>query len=296
MAGTEVVYLDGAYLPREDARISPDDRGFTFGDGVYEVTPIYRGHPLAMEARLARLRNGLSNLRIEWDVSAALPIYRELLDRNDLADAPMVVLYLQITRGAATRTHQFPPAGTPPTVYANARAYERPSRAEWDRGASAITFPDFRWGRADIKSLQLLPNVLAQEAARREGADEAILIRDGIALEGARSNLFLVRSGVLWTHPTSNQILTGASRGVILELAAEKGYEVREGPTPVDELARASEVFLTGSVTELRPLVRIDGRPVGTGAVGPVSHDLYDAFLERIRTAVERQRPKGVPA
>jgi D-alanine transaminase len=296
MAGTEVVYLDGAYLPREDARISPDDRGFTFGDGVYEVTPIYRGHPLAMEARLARLRNGLSHLRIEWDAGAVLPIYRELLQRNDLADTPMVVVYLQVTRGAAVRTHHFPPAGTPATVYAYARAYERPSRTEWDKGASAITFPDFRWGRADIKSLQLLPNVLAQEAARREGVDEAILIRDGIALEGARSNLFLVRDGVLWTHPTSNQILTGASRGVILELAAEKGYEVREGPTPVDELARASEVFLTGSVTEVRALVRIDGRPVGTGQVGPVSRRLYEAFLDRIRTAVERQRPKGVPA
>jgi D-alanine transaminase len=296
MAGTEIVYLDGAYLRREDARISPDDRGFTFGDGVYEVTPIYRGHPLAMEARLARLRNGLSHLRIDWDVSAVAPIYRELLDRNDLADAPMAVLYLQVTRGAAVRTHHFPPADTPPTVYATARAYERPSPAKWDEGASAITFPDFRWGRADIKSLQLLPNVLAQEAARREGADEAILIRDGIALEGARSNLFLVRSGVLWTHPTSNQILPGVSRGVILEIAAEKGYEVREGPTPVDELTRASEVFLTGSVTEVRPLVRIDGRPVGTAAVGPVSRDLYEAFLDRISTAAGSQRPKGVPA
>jgi D-alanine transaminase len=296
MADTEVVYLDGAYLPRAEARISPDDRGFTFGDGVYEVTPIYRGHPLAMEARLARLRNGLSQLRIDWDTSAVATIYGELLDRNGLGDAPMVVVYLQVTRGAATRTHQFPPAGTLPTVYANARAYERPSRAEWDKGASAITFPDFRWGRADIKSLQLLPNVLAQEAARREGADEAILIRDGIAVEGARSNLLLVRSGVIWTHPTSNQILTGATRGVILELAAEKGYEIREGPSPADELARSSEVFLTGSVTELRPLVRIDGRPVGTGAVGPVSRDLYEAFLDRITARVEAQRPKGVPA
>jgi D-alanine transaminase len=296
MAGTEIVYLDGAYLPREEARISPDDRGFTFGDGVYEVTPIYRGYPLAMEARLARLRNGLSQLRIDWDVSAVAQIYSELLDRNGLADSPMVVLYLQVTRGAATRTHHFPPAGTRPTVYANAKAYERPSRSEWDKGASAITFPDFRWGRADIKSLQLLPNVLAQEAARRAGADEAILIRDGLALEGARSNLFLVRNGVLWTHPTSNQILTGASRGVILEIAAEKGYEVREGPTPMDELARASEVFLTGSVTEVRPLVRIDGRPVGEGAVGPLTRDLYEAFLERIGTAAAAQRPKGVPA
>jgi D-alanine transaminase len=296
MAGTEIVYLDGAYMPRTEARISPDDRGFTFGDGVYEVTPIYRGYPLAMEERLARLRNGLSQLRIDWDVSQVATIYRELLDRNDLGDAAMTVVYLQVTRGAAPRTHNFPPEGTKPTVYANARAYERPSRAEWDKGASAITFPDFRWGRADIKSLQLLPNVLAQEAARRAGADEAILLRDGIALEGARSNLFLLRDGVLWTHPTSNQILTGISRGVVLELAAEKGYEVREGPTPADEVARATEIFLTGSVTEVRPLVRIDGRPVGTGAVGPVTHALYDAFLERIRAGMESQRPKGVPA
>ncbi len=278
----ETVFLNGEYLPRSEARISPDDRGFTFGDGVYEVTPIYGGRPLAMEARLARLRYGLGQLRIEWDVALVAGIYRELLERNGLSGAQMAVLYLQVTRGAAPRTHAFPPAGTPPTVYATARALERPTRAVWDRGTGAIIFPDFRWGRADIKTLQLLPNVLAQEAAEREGAQEAILVRDGIALEGARSNLFLVRDGVLWTHPTSNQILTGASRGVVIDLALERGHEVHEGPTPVDAVALASEIFLTGSVTEVRPIVRVDGQPVGTGEVGPVTADLYEAFLEHI--------------
>ena len=294
----DTVFLNEEYLPRGEALVSVDDRGFTFGDGVYEFTPIYGGRYLRMGSRLDRLRAGLQELRIDYDVGAVESIYHELLVRNGLAEEPMAVVYLQVTRGPAPRTHAFPPPGTRPTVYAYAGPFRRPPHAEWEEGATAVTFPDFRWGRVDIKTLQLLPNVLAQEAAQRAGVDEAILARDGIALEGARSNLFVVLDGTIRTHPASNQILPGISRELVLELARELGYEIQERPTPLERFAQASEVFLTGSSTELRPIVRIDGTPVGPGTVGPITRDLYDAFIRRVgeeRSTSERDPLLDLP-
>ncbi len=276
------VFLNGDYLPRSEALVSADDRGFAFGDGVYEFTPVYRGRSLRMGPRLERLRVGLKELMIDYDVSLVESIYNQLLVRNKLAELPTAAIYFQVTRGPAPRTHAFPPDGTLPTVYAYAAPLGRPARPDWAVGASAVTFPDFRWGRVDIKTLQLLPNILAQEAAQRAGVGEAILVRDGIALEGARSNLFFVFDGAIRTHPTSNQILAGISRQLILELARERGYQIHERSTPVSQLRQASEVFLTGSSCELLPIVRIDGVPVGNGTVGPISEDLYDAFIQRV--------------
>ena len=278
----DIVFLNDEYLPRDDAFVSVDDRGFMFGDGVYEFTPVYGGHFLRMGSRLDRLRAGLRELRIDYDVGVVEEIYHGLLGHNGLAEEPMAVVYLQVTRGPAPRTHAFPPAGTSPTVYAYAGPFCRPPHSEWEKGATAVTFPDFRWGRVDIKTLQLLPNVLAQEAAQRAGVDEAILVRDGIALEGARSNLFVVLDGIIRTHPASNQILSGISRELVLDLAQERRYEIQEGPTPVEKLWQASEVFLTGSSSEVCPIVRIDGMEIGPGTVGPITRDLYDAFIRSV--------------
>ena len=278
----DIVFLNDEYLPRDDAFVSVDDRGFMFGDGVYEFTPVYGGHFLRMGSRLDRLRAGLRELRIDYDVGVVEEIYHELLGQNGLAEEPMAVVYLQVTRGPAPRTHAFPPAGTNPTVYAYAGPFCRPPHSEWEKGTTAVTFPDFRWGRVDIKTLQLLPNVLAQEAAQRAGVDEAILVRDGIALEGARSNLFVVLDGIIRTHPASNQILSGISRELVLDLARERRYEIQEGPTPVEKLWQASEVFLTGSSSEVCPIVRIDGTEIGPGTVGPITGDLYDAFIRSV--------------
>lgn len=278
----DTVFLNGRYVPRHEALVSADDRGFTFGDGVYEYTPFYRGRPLRLDRHLDRLRRGLAEMQIDCDVDQIPAMHSELIERNGLADKPTAGVYLQITRGVAPRNHAFPPSGTPPTVYASAAGFSRPTDSEWDRGGTAITVQDSRWGRVDVKTLQLLPNVLAQEKARRAGVDEAIFVRDGIALEGVRNNLLVVLDGCLRTHPTSNQILPGISREVILELAREEGLDVREGPTSAAALSRASEVFLTGSRTEVKPIVRIDGDPVGTGSVGPVAKNLYRAFLDRI--------------
>ena len=278
----DVVFLNGEYLPRSEALVSADDRGFAFGDGVYEFTPIYGGRSLRMVPRMERLRAGLRELRIDYDIGVVEGIYSELLRRNGLQDAPTTAVYVQVTRGPAPRKHAFPRPAPLPTVYAYVAPFTRPARSDWERGLTAVTVPDFRWGRADIKTLQLLPNVLVQEAAESAGVDEAILVRDGFALEGARNNLFIVLDGAIRTHPTSNQILPGISRDMVVELAHERGYEIHERATAADRLAEASEVFLTGSSTEVRSVVQIDGVPVGDGTAGPITQDLYDAFLEKV--------------
>lgn len=278
----DIVYLNGEYLPRSEAKVTVDDRGFVFGDGVYEVVPAYRGSPFLMREHLRRLSDGLSELAIDFPTERVEPILRELLSRNGLDTAPIAVFYLQITRGSAPRAHYFPPAGTPPTVFGAVWNFTRPTLEVWEGGFEAVTSLDCRWGRADIKTVQLLPNVMAQEKARQAGASDAIFVRDGIPLEGAHNNLFFVFDRTLRTHPTSNQILPGVTRALLLEIARDKGLEVEERPTSLEAMARASELFLTGSTTEVRPIVRVDGSPVGDGRVGPVARQMRAALLERI--------------
>ncbi len=276
------VYLNGAYVPADEAVIPVLDRGFLFSDGIYEVTPAYRGHLFRFEAHRARLLRGRCELRLEGDTGDLEEMHHELLRRNGLDQARVATVYLQITRGVAPRTHAFPEQPVPLTVYAFAKEYLRPSRARWEEGFSAVTVPDRRWARVDIKTISLLGNVLAQQAAVEAGADDAVLVRDGVALEGAHSNMFAVLNGTLVTHPTSNVILPGITREFILELARELGIPVREASIHVEELATAEEVFFTGTTTEVKPCVRIDGRAVGPGKPGPVARQLFEAFLERV--------------
>jgi len=280
--GSDIVHLNGSFLPRSEATVSVDDRGFLFGDGVYEMTPAYGGTFLALDRHLGRLARGLEQLGIEHDQGDLEEVHHELLRLNGLEDAPMSTVYLQITRGVALRAHHFPPAGTPTSIFAFARRFERTPPEVWEEGFEAVTHPDRRWGRVDIKTLQLLPNALAQQAARSAGASDALMVRDGIILEGALSNLFFVFGRTVRTHPTSNQILPGITRELVIEVAEEEGLQVEERPTPIEELAAADEVFLTGTTTEVKPVVRIDGRAVGKGNAGPVTKELMSAFLRRV--------------
>jgi D-alanine transaminase len=276
------VFLNGRYLPAEEALVPVGDRGFLFGDGVYEVTPAYQGRLFLMDRHRQRLLKGLCELRLDADTSGLGEMHRQLLDENGLATAEVSYVYLQITRGVAPRTHAFPTERVEPTVYAFAHEYRRPTRERWEEGFGAVMVPDRRWARVDIKTINLLPNVLAQQAATEAGASDALLVRDGVVLEGAHSNFFAVFDDVLVTHPASNVILHGITRGYLLELARELGLTVAEKPIQVEELARADEAFFTGTTTEIRPTVWIDGRPVGDGRVGPLTRRLFDAFLERI--------------
>lgn len=282
MASSDTVFLDGEYLPRTEARVSVEDRGFLFADGVYEVTPAYRGRFFRLDHHLVRMRRGLGALEIEHDLEGLEEVHRQLLRRNGLEDAEVSVVYYQVTRGAAPRVHHFPPTTPTPTVYAFAKEYRRPSRARWEEGYGAITVPDRRWPRSDLKTIALLPNVLAQEAARKARVKDALLVRDGMALEGAHNNLFAVFGGRLVTHPASNQILHGITREFVLELAREEGIPVEARPIPVEELPEADELFFTGTTTEVRPTVRLDGRDVGEGRAGPVTRTLFDAFLRGV--------------
>jgi D-alanine transaminase len=283
-AATGVVYLDGAYLPRDEARVSVDDRGFLFGDGAYEVTRAVNGRLFEAEGHRRRLARTLRGLRIALadDELAALDAVAErLLRENALTDGEATV-YLQVTRGAAVpRTHHFPPAGTRPTVYLAASRFV-PPEALRERGASVILVPDIRWARCDLKTVNLLPNALAKQRATEAGADEAVFVRDGVVLEGAHTNVFAVLDGVLRTAPATNYILPGITRDVVLDLAPSLGIAVREYPLLADELPRASELFVTSTTSDVLPVVRVDGAPVGDGVPGPVARRLMEALRARM--------------
>ncbi|HIF37971.1 MAG TPA: D-amino acid aminotransferase [Gemmatimonadetes bacterium] len=282
------VYLNGEFLPKEGAQVSVEDRGFLLSDGVYEVTPAYGGEFFLLRQHFSRLRSGLDSLRIDYDPEELVEVHRKLIDKNGLTESEVAIVYLQITRGVAERTHYFPPAGTAPTVYAFAKKFQRPSMECWLEGFEAVTVPDRRWSRADIKSISLLPNVLAAQAAVDAGVDDALLVKNGIALEGAQNNLFAVKGGVLVTHPATQEILHGITRSVMIEIAHSLGISVQERPIQVEELETIDELFFSGTTTEVRPTVRLDSKPVGSGEVGPVSKAIYRAFRKEIGQPIDQ--------
>jgi D-alanine transaminase len=285
------VYLNGGFIPKERATISVEDRGFIFGDGIYEVVRVIDGRIFEWGAHAARLARGLSGIRIAFDsaaIDALKGVCERLVSDNDLADGEAIV-YMQVSRGAAPRTHHFPPAGTAPTVYAVASRFVVP-RADRESGVKAITFPDFRWLRCDLKTVNLLGAVLARQAATEAGAYEAILLRDGIVTEGAATNAFAVVDGVIRTHPLGNLILPGITRQVVVKLMSENGIALVERPVTQGELLRASEIFLCGTTTDVTPVISLDGKPVGAGAPGPVTKRLQALLESRLYAAVGAAR------
>ena len=285
------VYLNGEYLPKDRARISPDDRGFIFGDGIYEVVRVIDGRIFEWDAHAERMTRGLAGLRIAFgarDVDGMREVCDRLVRDNDLAGGEATV-YAQVSRGTAPRVHHFPPTGTPPTVYAFAAKFTVPRELR-EKGAAAITHPDFRWARCDLKTVNLLGAVLARQAAAEAGAYEAILLRDGMMTEGAATNAFAVVGGVLRTYPLSNYILPGITRRVVIELAEEAGIALLQEPVTHAELPRASELFVCGTTTDVTPVVTLDGRPVGNGKPGPVTTKLRDALSARMYAAVAAAR------
>ncbi len=276
-------YLNGDYVPREQALIPVEDRGFIFGDGIYEGVRAVEGRLFEWDLHAERMVRGLAGLKINFgaaEVDALRGVCERLVRENGLDDAE-AFLYLQVTRGAAPRTHHFPARGTPPTVFVSATRFVVP-RAMRDDGCSAITFEDMRWSRCDWKTVNLLGSVLARESAQEVGAYEAILHREGVVTEGAATNVLAVIDGVLRTHPLTPRILPGITRIVVMSLVEELGIPHREVAFTLDELARASEVMLCGSTTDVTPVVRIDGTPVGTGAPGPITNQLRAAFEARL--------------
>jgi D-alanine transaminase len=279
----DLVFLDGKFLPRQRAHISVQDRGFLFGDGVYEMIRASGGRMFEPDRHLERLESGLRALRIGVGTPSRydlLEIARRLLEGNGLLAGDATV-YLQITRGAAVRRHNFPPDATPATVFVSAATF-LPLEELRHRGGSAITQPDTRWSRCHLKTVNLLPNVLAKQAAVEADVTEAVFVRDGFITEGSSTNVFGARDGELFTHPTSNHILPGITRAVVLELAAEIGLRVRETPILAAEARDLDEMFITGTTTDVLPIVRLDGRPVAGGVPGPIALLLQERLAERL--------------
>jgi D-alanine transaminase len=283
-----LVYLDGKYIDHSEARVTVDDRGFLFADGIYEVIRIYGGQPFLADPHYVRLRQGLAAIRIESVAPEAMPaIAHRLIAENGLQDDD-ATLYIQITRGSAPRRHAFPPPGTRATVFVTAKPFPRFPDDVYESGQAAVTTPDTRWGRCDIKSIALLPNVLANQQAREAGAFEALFVRDGVLIEGSHSNLFGVINGELVTYPECNYILGGITRRFVLDLAQKLGIPVRETPIFVDRLDEVAELFLSGTTTEVMPITRLDGQPVADGRPGPIARQLQKAYLEAAATTVTR--------
>jgi D-alanine transaminase len=277
----ETAFLNGRFLPLAEATVSIEDRGFQFGDGVYEVIRTYRGRPFKLEAHLARLDRSAKAI----DLRQPYPSERwadYVTEGLRLAGFPEAKIYLQITRGTAPRDHAYAP-DLQPTALMTVRELKPLDATIQATGVAAMTMKDIRWGRCDIKSINLLANVLARQQAKERGVFEAILVRDGQVTEGAVSNVFIVRDRNLITTPEGPWILSGVTRAVVLELARHQGLAVQERYCSEQELLGATEVFLTGTTVEVLGVVRIDGKPIGRGEPGPVTLSLGKRFLEQTR-------------
>lgn len=277
---SRVAFVNGRYLPWKEAKVSFEDRGYQFSDGVYEVCEVRDGCIVDLPRHFGRLRRSLAELRIAMPMSeAALAvILHEVRRRNHVGYG---IVYLQITRGVARRDHAFPPPSVRPSLVVSARKlnFER-NQATAARGIAVITMPDTRWARVDIKAVSLLPNVLARQAARERGAYEAWLVDDdGFVTEGAASNAWIVTAdGRLVTHPTGNGILTGITRQVLVDAIASLQLTLDERPFTVAEALAAREAFVTAASQIVMPVVAIDGTAIGDGKPGPIARRLREAF------------------
>jgi D-alanine transaminase len=278
-ASGDVVYFDGRYIPKSEVRVSPDDRGFLLGDGIYEVAAAYDGRFVALDRHMDRLRRSLKEARIDDSVADPLEtVFQELVERNGFSESGRSMVYLQVTRGVAPRTHAFPKVVCRPTVY----AYAAPVTGmdHLSEGTAAITRPDMRWSRCDIKVISLIANCMANQEAKEAGAFEAILIRDDVALEGTHTSFFAVKDGVIRTAPLSNLILPGITREITIEAVTRAGIDVVEEAVPARDLAVMDEMFIAGTTTEVVPIITLDGKPVGSGKIGPVTARAMELYRQ----------------
>lgn len=277
----DIAYFNGDFLPKEKIRISPDDRGFLFGDGIYEVMKWYGKFFFDPESHLARLKRSLGEVRINWPEADAFPaIAGDLININKLEDR-QALIYLQVTRGEAPRNHSFPDPMVKPTAYAFARETGTPD-TEPGPGVKVILRKDIRWSRCDIKSVSLLANTLSFQEAHERGMKECIFVREGMITEGSRSNIFIVMDGELYTHPESEYILSGVTRKNIIRMAKESGIVVREMPFPEKDLVRIEEAFISNTSAEVTPVIAFESLRVGNGMPGPVTLQIHKKFQSEL--------------
>lgn len=274
-----IVYLNGQFIPEESATISIMDRGFLFSDSVYEVVPVFSGKMLGFVEHMERLDRSLAAIEISpvFPLEKWREIFKTLLNKNEIARQNCMI-YLQVTRGADTVRNHLLSENIKPTVVAFISALKSPTPEKLREGFAAITHDDLRRRSCFIKGTALLPNILAYTKAQRDGAAEAILIRDDQALEGTTSNLFIVKNGVIVTPPVTETILAGVTRALIIRLAKENNLKIEEKPISKEALFSADEIWMTGSGKEVCPITKLDGKPVGSGRVGPICLTIMEYY------------------
>jgi len=279
-----ITYLNGDYLEKEQTRIDPDDRGFLFSDGVYEVVRFYNNRPFRSEEHQKRMEYGLQRLRFSnIQVPKFSEIVLQLQERNNLSEVASSIVYIQVTRGAVPRSHSFPPKETPRTIYGFAKEFKS-HVDEQENGANAIAIDDERWTNCDIKSIALLPNTLAHQQARDNNSIEAIFVRDGAVQEGTHCNVMIVLDGIVKTPPLSNFLLKGISRTAILELCDKISIPFSEESVLKSDLYKADEVLLVGTTVEVTPLIRVNDVVIGNGKPGPITQQIQQAFQELVHS------------
>ncbi|MEJ2614142.1 MAG: D-amino-acid transaminase [Ignavibacteriaceae bacterium] len=276
-----IVYINGDFVQENEVKISPYDRGFLFGDGIYEVIRTYNGRLFKMDEHLNRLAYSLKEVRINnFNVNIIKTIVDELIPRNNLSND--FAVYIQITRGVSfPRIHSFPPREIEPTVYVS--TYPLISVPdEIDNGIKVILKEDIRWTRCDIKSISLLPAILANQSAKENGASEAVFVRDGFITEGSHTNFFAVKNNIIHTPPLSNLILSGITRDVIIEICKSNSFRIKEINLEEKELKHFDEFFITGTTTEVKPVIQIDNWTVKNGKPGDMTKKIQKAFFQYV--------------
>jgi D-alanine transaminase len=283
-----MVYLNGAFLPLDEARVPVLDRGFIFGDGVYELIPVYSRGPFRMDEHLARLERSLAAVRIAnpYPRERWREIVLELVAKQPWDDQGV---YLHVTRGVAKRDHAFP-EGVAPTVFAMSNPLVNPPRELVDKGAAAVSAVDNRWLRCDIKSISLIGNVLLRQVSADAGAVETILFRDGVLTEASASNVFVAKNGLLLAPPKSNLILPGITYDVVVEIARQVGIPLEFRDVREAEVRAADEVWLSSSSKEILAVVALDGKPVGDGKPGSLFRKAYEGY-QTFKRRVMRKEP-----
>lgn len=278
----ELTFFNGKFIPKDEVKISPDDRGFLFADGIYEVVRWYEGIFFDMNSHLLRLKRSMGELRINWTGVDDFPsIAMELLKLNNLNNQPVMV-YLQVTRGAARRSHYFPSPEVTPTVYSYAWGFQ-PDTESKKTGIKVMLKEDIRWSRCDIKSVSLLANTLSFQEAFQNGLKECIFIRNGLITEGSHSNIFFVIDGTLYTHPENNYILSGITRKNVLRIAHEAGIRIREEAVPENRIRFIKEAFITNTSAEVTPVTDMGGNSLNDGIPGPLTIRIQEKFDAEIR-------------
>ncbi|PTI40443.1 D-amino-acid transaminase [Staphylococcus succinus] len=276
------VLINEQLLEENDAKVPYNDRGYVFGDGIYEYVRIYDNHLFTARPHFERLLRSAAEigLDLKHDVDSIIELVQELINANGVVNGGV---YIQVTRGAAPRDHAFPTPSVEANIMAFTKTYDRPYK-QLEEGINAVTTEDVRWLRCDIKSLNLLGNVLAKELATKYNAKEAIQHRGDIVTEGSSSNVYAIKDGEIYTHPTNNYILNGITRRVIKSIAEEKQIPFNEETFTLDFLAKADEIIVSSTSIEVTPVIKLNGNPVGDGQVGPITKELQEGFNRYIDT------------